>query len=122
MIGIIGVCEHRITCIIGINQDERIKEQDILIDLKVKVDFSKCVNSGVIADTIDYVAMAEMCTQLAHTKKYYLLEALAHDILQGLIEKYQAQWAWVRIKKPQAIPTAQYAMVELERYKLMINR
>lgn len=67
-------------------------------------------------NTIDYVLLAQLCTELAEQKEYLLLETFASDILDNCMRRFNAVWAWVQISKPSAIPTAAYAYVELERY------
>lgn len=117
MHGTIGIHHHKIDCIIGCLPEERKNEQEIFIDVKVKAPFSACVQSHDISDTISYVSIADLCTKTAKEQQHLLLEALAVDILDTLFSKYDIEWAWIRIKKPAAIPTAEYALVELERKK-----
>lgn len=112
--GFIGICQHHIPCIVGIYPEERKKEQILVVDAKIKIDFLPCIASKKISDSIDYVLLANLCTELAQEKKYDLLETFASDILDQCIERFHAVWAWVRIQKPSAIPTASYAYVELE--------
>lgn len=110
---IVGITQHRISCIIGIYPEERQSEQTLLIDLKVKLDVWQCLRSGLMEDTVDYVMLAELCTQLAQ-KKYRLLETFASEILDQCMQQFPILWGWVRISKPSAIPTAACAYVELE--------
>lgn len=117
MLGIIGFSHHRVSCIIGIHPEERTQSQDIFIDIKVKTDFAASIHSGKIGDTINYAALADLCTHIARTKKHQLLEGLAHEILQEILSKFNVRWAWICIKKPLAIPSAEYALVELEQEK-----
>lgn len=115
-LGLLGIHQHRIDCMIGVYPEERLQVQTLFIDAKVKLDFSHCIASDQVQETIDYVLLANICTQLAQKNKYFLLETLASDILDQYIERFNAVvWAWVRIQKPSAIPSAAYAYVELER-------
>lgn len=115
--GIIGIRQHQIQCIVGILPEERQKEQTLFVDLKIKRDFSACLASGQMQDTLNYVLLGQLCTQLAHEKKYLLLETFAQDVLDVCLKQFQAQWAWIRVQKPAAIPEAECAYIELERYK-----
>jgi dihydroneopterin aldolase len=112
--GVIGIHRHRIDCIIGIFPEERVQPQTIFVDVKIKIDLSACLFTGRIDDTVDYVGLAQLCTQLAQKNKYMLLEKFAFDILAQCKEQFQALWGWVSIQKPSAIPTAEYAFVEME--------
>lgn len=115
MLGMIGLSHHRISCLIGLYPEEHLQEQEIYVDVKVKLDFSKAILDENIEDTLDYVLIADLCTRIAKEKHYHLLEALAKDILDQIFLRFKVTWAWVVIKKPSAVPTAQYAFVELEK-------
>lgn len=114
--GIIGIQQHRVNCIVGIYPEERKQEQTLLFDVKIKLNLSNCHADGQIENTVDYVLLARLCTELAQQNKYLLLETLATDILDQCISRFHALWAWVRIQKPSAISTADCAYVEFERY------
>ncbi len=113
--GVIGVYHHRIRCIIGINPEERIQDQEIQVDVKVRADFSSCAISERIEETISYVKIAEICTHLAQDRKYQLLETFASEVLDRLMADFKVDWAWIHVQKPSALSTAEYAFVELER-------
>jgi 7,8-dihydroneopterin aldolase/epimerase/oxygenase len=115
MKGMIGIQDLQIRCIIGIYQNERSQEQEIYVDLKVQTDFSKCLRSGSITETIDYTQLAKICSDFAKGKKYELLETFAGDVLDEIFRTYPVNWGWIRIKKPKAIPHAAFATVELEK-------
>jgi dihydroneopterin aldolase len=117
VLGTIGFEDHQVRCIIGVNPEEREKEQDLLIDVKVKTSFSSCIRSDKVQETINYEELANICTRLAQDRQYRLLETLAHDVLNQFFEQFDLESAWIRIKKPKAIPSAKYAIVELEKHK-----
>ncbi|WP_068470367.1 dihydroneopterin aldolase [Candidatus Protochlamydia phocaeensis] len=112
---IVGFEHHHIRCIIGILPHERVQEQDLYIDAKVETNFAACRLTDRVGDTLDYVRLTEICTEIAQNKKYGLLETLISDILDQFMQNDRIKWAWVRIKKPAALPSANYAFVELER-------
>lgn len=115
--GILGIHHHQVSCIIGVYPEERQTRQMLYFDAKIKLDLSRCLASGSVDDTVDYVQIAKICTELAEKNKYLLVESLASDILDECLRRFPAVWAWVLVKKPAAIPTATYACVELERYR-----
>ena len=117
MKGLIGIEHLRIRCIIGVNPEERESEQDIYVDLKVQADFTKCSVSDSIRDTVNYIHLKDVCERLAQTKRYRLMETFACEIVNQLLKEFDIQWAWIRVKKPQAISEAAFAMVEFEKRK-----
>lgn len=116
-IGTIGLSDLRIRCIIGIHPEERVEEQELNIDVKVRFDFSSCLNSGVPEDGVNYAEIAEMCTSLAVTGRYLLIETLAYAISEECFRRFDIVWASIKVKKPGAIRNAEYAFAEYERFR-----
>lgn len=114
MFGLIGFENHRIRCIIGLNPHERLEEQEISIDLKIEVDFSQVALKDDLSLAICYESLANFCTELAQKGQYKMLETLAYELIRQLADRYKTSWIKVFIKKPSAIPTASFALVELE--------
>ncbi len=112
MKGIIGFNQHKIHCIIGLNSHERVKEQEITVDLQIEVDFAQCAKTDLIQDTIDYEMLAKLCTDIAHRGRFNLLEAYAYTILIELKER-GISWACIKVSKAGALPSAKNAFVEL---------
>ncbi len=115
--GIIGISNHQVSCIIGVYPEERTIEQFLFFDVKLKLHLSKCSKTDAFEDAANYEHLAELCTELATSKKFHLLEALASAVLDGCLTKFPAVWASVKIRKPKAIKSASDAFVELERGK-----
>lgn len=113
-IGTIGIYQHRIDCIIGINPGERLNMQTIFVDAEIKIDFAPVLQSGEIADTINYVDIANVCTELAQNNQYLIVEIFASDLLNQFKKKFKAISGKVKIQKPSAIPSAEYAYIEME--------
>ncbi|MBS4168923.1 dihydroneopterin aldolase [Parachlamydia sp. AcF125] len=112
--GLIGFENHQIPCIIGILPHERTHTQTIFVDLKVEADFRKCALSDDIVDTVDYVALANVCSEFAQKRGYMLIEKYAYDVLQKLLHDYPINWAWIKVKKPEALSSAEFTTVELK--------
>ena len=115
MEGIIGIKRLRIHCIIGDLPHERVTTQDLLVDIKVRADFSACVKSDRLENTVDYVRIAEIAATRAFEGKYQLIETFAAAVLQSLFEEFPISWAWIKVDKPEAILAAECSTVELER-------
>lgn len=113
----LGVSKHKIPCIIGIHPTEREQLQEVWVDIQVETDISKSLKSNKIDDTVDYTRLADICTELASIHCYHLLETFAHDVIQKVFEEFDVNWVWIKIKKPFAITTGEFAFVELKEYK-----
>lgn len=114
---IIGFEHHEVRCIIGTEPSEQTQEQEIYFDIKVEAshNFEQEEDLDKLENTIDYRLLADLCTRKAQQHHYHLLEALATDILNSLFRNYNICWAWVKIKKPKALPSAHCATIEIER-------
>lgn len=117
MPGLIGFEHLPIKCIIGVYPEERLKEQEIFVDLKVEANFGPCALSDQINHTVNYAMLAKLCTEMAQTSQYQLLETYASHVLQKLIDEFAINWAWIKVKKPMAASSSYYMTVELKQVK-----
>lgn len=117
LIGTIGVEGHVLECVVGVYPHERLMKQKLIIDIQLKYDLSVSSQSKSLKDTIDYVEVTQCCSDLANTHQYKLIETFAVECVDMCLLKFDALWARVKIKKPAAIPSAQYAFVEYERFR-----
>ncbi len=117
MQGTIGFERLRILCVIGDLPQERVKEQMIEVSVKVQYDFSSCSLSDDLSDTVDYVAISNLCRREAIEGKYRMLETYACRTLEKLLKEFPIQSAWILVRKPGAIPEADCSFVELSMEK-----
>jgi FolB domain-containing protein len=101
--------------IIGVNEWERLNPQDILIHLEIFGDFRKAGETDDLADCQDYFALTEKVSKFAETIRRFTVEALATDIAKLCLSEPGVEKVLVRIEKPQAIPAAKSAGVEIVR-------
>lgn len=70
-------------------------------DIDMLVDFSAAAESDSLKKTIDYEKVYAYVQSVVLSKKYHLLEALAHAIGRGLLrEFYNLERVTVRVRKP----------------------
>ena len=115
----ISIVDLEITCIIGILPDERVKEQTLLLDIYLDVDFGDSNIADDINETIDYTQIAEMATQLGISKKYKLIESFCYDLNNLFLDTFKIiQQSKITVKKPNAIPKAKYAAYSMKKSKI----
>ena len=115
----ISIIDLKITCIIGILPDERVKEQTLLLDIYLDVDFGDSNIADDINETIDYTKIAEMATQLGISKKYKLIESFCYDLNNLFLDTFKIiQQSNITVKKPNAIPKAKYAAYSMKKSKI----
>lgn len=101
--------------IIGINDDERVNPQDILINITLDVDTRPAGRSDDIADAVNYRTLAKQV--IAHTESSapMLVERLASDIARLCLQHAGVERVKVRVEKPGALRFARSVGVEIIR-------
>ena len=101
--------------IIGINDWEREKNQDILINITLSGDLRAAGKSDKIEDTINYRTLTKKIIEHVEGSARYTVEALAADIAKLCLGTEGVQRAQVRVEKPGALRFAKSVGVEIER-------
>ena len=103
--------------IIGINEWEREKPQEILINVVMFADLVKAGQSDDIQDCVNYRTVAKKLMAHAETAQRKTVEALAADLAQVCLAVARVEKVRVRVEKPGAVRFAQSVGVEIERTK-----
>jgi len=101
--------------IIGVNDWERKKPQDILINITVFADTVRAGETDNIMDCVDYSALAKKIQVHAETAARLTVEALANDLAKICLQQTSVQKTIVRVEKPGAVRFAKSVGVEIER-------
>jgi FolB domain-containing protein len=101
--------------IIGVNDSEREKPQEILINITLFADLRKAGESDDIHDTVNYRTVAKKALTRAETAQRFTVEALAADIAHLCLEEPAVAKVRVRVEKPGAVRFAKSVGVEIER-------
>ena len=101
--------------IIGINPDERVKLQDILINIVIWADIRKAAASDAIEDAVDYKTITKRVIQHVEESSDFLVEKLVTDIARLIIMEYGVERVMVRVEKPTALRFAESVGIEIER-------
>jgi FolB domain-containing protein len=103
--------------IIGINDWERDKPQEIRINIVLFADLRKAGKSDDIQDCVDYSTVAKKVLAHAETSRRFTVEALAADLAYLCLEETGVMKVRVRVEKPGAVRFARSVGVEIERSK-----
>jgi D-erythro-7,8-dihydroneopterin triphosphate epimerase len=112
---IIHIRNLRLRTIIGINEWERKKPQDIIINISVEFDGDKAAQSDAIEDTVNYKTMTKKIITLIESSQHFLLERLADRILDLIMGDVHIRNASVTIDKPNALRFADSVAIEASR-------
>lgn len=101
--------------IIGINDWEREKKQDILINLVLRVDSHPAAESDQIDDSLNYRSLTKAVVQHVEASSHFLVEALAAELARIAVIDFGAEEATVRVEKPGALRFARSVGIEIVR-------
>lgn len=101
--------------IIGVNDWERNKAQNILINITLFTDTHRAAETDHINDCVDYSKMAKKVMAHAESVQRLTVEALANDLAKLCLEDANVHKVIVRVEKPGAVRFAESVGVEVER-------
>jgi FolB domain-containing protein len=101
--------------IIGINDSERVNEQDILINISMHADTADAGRSDKLTDSVNYRTVAKAVIAHVQNAKRFTVEALAEDIAGICLAQPGVVSATIRVEKPGAVRYARSVGVEIER-------
>jgi dihydroneopterin aldolase/D-erythro-7,8-dihydroneopterin triphosphate epimerase len=102
-------------CIVGINPDERVNKQDVVINLTLHADLRKAGRTDDIADTVDYKAVKQKVLALVEGSSFTLVERLAEAVAETCLAQPGVLRAEVLVEKPAALRFARTVGVEIVR-------
>lgn len=101
--------------IIGINPDERLHKQDILVNLEIDTNIRAAAQSDDIEDALNYDAIANRVAQHVEASADFLVEKLVTDIAKLIINEFDVVRVKVRVEKPGALRLANSVGIEIVR-------
>ena len=104
-----------VRAIIGINDWEREKLQEILINIVLISDLRKAGESDDIADCVNYRTVTKKIMTHTETAQRFTVEALASDIAEICLMEPGVEEVRVRVEKPGAVRFANSVGVEIVR-------
>jgi FolB domain-containing protein len=104
--------------IIGINPEERVNKQDILINMVIYTDIRKAAASDDIADAVNYKSITKRIIAHVEESPDYLVEKMVTDIARIVITEFDVERVQVRLEKPGALRFADSVGIEIERTRV----
>lgn len=101
--------------IIGINDDERVNKQDILINITIFADTREAAVSDDIKDAVNYRTITKRIIEHVEGSEDFLVEKLVNDIATIILVEFEAERVIVRVEKPGALRYAKSVGIEIER-------
>jgi len=101
--------------IIGVNDWERKRPQDILINITLFTDTRRAAETDDINDCVNYSTVSKKVQAHAESAERLTVEALANDLAKICLDEKDVQKVVVRVEKPGAVRFAESVGVEIER-------
>ncbi len=99
--------------VIGAYEWEKQIRQTIKFDIEIRTDFSDCQDK--LERCIDYAELSHSLEQFVSEHPCQLIETLAHQSADFLMEKYQFHSLKLGLSKPKALTMAENVKVIVER-------
>lgn len=101
----------------GVDDSERRLGGKFAMDIELVRDLSAAGRTDDLTQTVDYKAVYDLVSRIQAGKNYLLLEALAHDVAEGILAAFEVEEVTVRTRK-QSVPLGglvDYTEVEITR-------
>ncbi len=110
---LIEIKNLRLRTIIGFQDWEREKKQDVVINIKAGFDPGHATQSDRVEDTLDYKFLTKRIIKSVEESSFNLLEKLTYAILEIVMGDSRILWANVKVDKPFALRFSDSVAIEL---------
>jgi dihydroneopterin aldolase len=107
--------ELTVETIVGLYPWERVVRQRLCLDIELGTDIRQAAEDDDLRYTIDYSAVCDAVTTLAHDGKYQLIETLAENIATMIQATFDVSWLRVGVYKLDVLTNVRRVGVEIER-------
>lgn len=104
-----------IDTVIGIYEWERQVKQTLTFDLEMDFDIRPAAASEDINKTLDYDAIAKAIVTFVSNSRYQLIETVAEEVCQLLLQQFPIPRIKLTLSKPVAIHGQNIARIVIER-------
>jgi dihydroneopterin aldolase len=105
---------------VGVPDAERAQPQRLLLTVELEADFAAAAKSDSIAATIDYFAVTERLLKFGAGREWKLIEKLAADLAETVLQEFQPRAVLVEVKKF-VIPQARHVSVTFAKAAEAVN-
>lgn len=109
----IRVKDLRLRTYIGINEDEILNKQDVLINLTIFYKAVDAVRDNDIDTALNYRTITKAIIAHVENNRFSLLERLTQEILDLVMSRPSVEYAEVEVDKPHALRFAESVSITL---------
>lgn len=100
---------------IGVYDWEQTIEQKLVFDIEIAWDNRKAAASDDVSDCLSYADISERVIAHVEGGKFALVERVAEEVADLLLETFQSPWVRIKVSKPGAVARAANVGVIIER-------
>ena len=93
----------RLRTYIGINDDEIVNMQDVVINVRIHYRADQATDSDEMDDALNYKTITKRIIKLVENNRFSLLEKLTADVLAIAAEHSRVNYAEAEVDKPHAL-------------------
>lgn len=112
---LILIRDLRIDTIIGIEPEERVRRQPVVLHLDLAADVGRAAATENIDDALNYDALSQRLRAFVEASDFQLIETLSERIAALVIEEFGVPWLRLELRKPEALPGSTDVGVVIER-------
>ena len=109
----IRIKDLRLRTYIGINEDEILNKQDVLINLAVFYKAVDAVRDNDIDTALNYRTLTKAVIAHVESNRFSLLERMTQEILDLVMSRSSVEYAEVEVDKPHALRFAESGSITL---------
>ena len=100
---IVSIRDLRVDTIIGIFDWEREVRQTVSLDLEMAADIRRAAQTDDIQYALNYKAVAKRLIAFIEASQFLLVERLAEEVANIVIDEFGVPWLRLRLSKPGAL-------------------
>ena len=100
---------------IGVYDWEQTIEQKLVFDIEMGWDNRKSAKSDDVNDCLSYADISEAIIQHVEPNRFALVERVAEEISEILLQRFNSPWVRIKVSKPGAVAHASRVGVIIER-------
>lgn len=103
---------------IGVYDWEKTIKQKLIVDLEMAWDNQPAGSSDDVSLCLDYFLVSQAITTFIENSQFELIESVAEQVAELIIQQFLVDWLKVKVSKPSAIVNASNVAVVIERSKV----
>jgi len=112
---LIEIKDLLLRAIVGIKPDERVKKQDVLLNIALLTDVRPVAESDDITNAVNYRSVTKLVIALVEKSSFHTVEKLATEIARLIVTGFDVAEVTVSVEKPGALRFARSVGVTIVR-------